>query len=69
MTTIVRNSIRAGIEELAPSYFALVMATGIVSVAANLLQMRWIAFGLFYINIVAYIVLWILTLTRLIFFS
>ncbi len=67
-TTTVRNPIRAGIEELAPSYFAMVMATGIVSIAANLLQMRWIAFGLFYINIVAYIILWILTLARLIFF-
>ena len=67
-TTTVRNPIRAGIEGLAPSYFAMVMATGIVSIAANLLQMRWIAFGLFYINIIAYIVLWILTLARLIFF-
>src|SRR5574337_802680 len=67
-TTMAQNPIRAGIEGLAPSYFAMVMATGIVSIAANLLQMRWIAFGLFYINIVAYIVLWILTLARLIFF-
>lgn len=67
-TTINRNPIWAGVDGLAPSYFALVMATGIVSIAANLLQMRWIAFGLFYLNIVLYIVLWILTLLRLIFF-
>lgn len=67
-TTPVQNSIWKGIEELAPSYFAMVMATGIVSIAANLLQMKWIAFALFYINIVVYIVLWILTLARLIFF-
>ena len=67
-TTTVRNPILRGIEGLAPSYFAMVMATGIVSIAANLLQMRWIALGLFYINIVAYIVLWILTVMRLVFF-
>jgi len=66
--TMVRNPVWRGVEELAPSYFALVMATGIVSIAAHLMQMRWIAFGLFYINIVAYIVLWILTLARLFFF-
>ncbi len=65
-TTTVRNPIWAGIEGLAPSYFAMVMATGIVSIAANLLQMRWIALGLFYFNIVAYAILWILTLIRLI---
>lgn len=68
MTSTNRNPIWAGIEGLAPSYFAMVMATGIVSIAANLLQMRWLAFGLFYFNIAAYIVLWILTLARLIFF-
>lgn len=67
-TTTVRNTIWAGIENLAPSYFAMVMATGILSIAANLLQMKWIAFPLFYFNIAAYIVLWILTLARLVFF-
>lgn len=68
MTTTNRNPIWAGIEGLAPSYFAMVMATGIISIAANLLRMKWVAFGLFYINILAYIILWILTLARLIFF-
>ena len=67
-TATVRNSIWAGIEELAPSYFAMVMATGIISIAANLLHMVWIAFTLFYINIAVYFVLWALTLARLIFF-
>lgn len=67
-TTTVQNPIWAGIEDLAPGYFAMVMATGIISIAVNLLQMKWIAFTLFYINIVAYGVLWVLTLVRLIFF-
>lgn len=68
MTTTVRNPIRAGIEDLAPGYFSMVMATGIISIAANLLQMKWIAFALFYITIGAYLLLWMLTLGRLIFF-
>ena len=50
---------------LFPGYFALVMATGIVSVAAHLLGMSWIAYGLLAVNVVAYVVLWLLTLWRL----
>jgi tellurite resistance protein TehA-like permease len=64
-STTMRESILNGIENLHPAYFSLVMATGIVSIACHLLQMNWIAFLLFYINIVAYIVLWLLTLIRL----
>ncbi len=53
---------------LAPAYFGLVMATGIVSVAA--LQRGWptLAQGLFYLNIVQYLVLWLLYLGRLLLF-
>jgi tellurite resistance protein TehA-like permease len=50
---------------LFPGYFALVMATGIVSIAASLLGMAWIAYGLLVVNAVAYVVLWLLTLWRL----
>src|SRR5512136_1159033 len=50
---------------LFPGYFALVMATGIVSLAAHFLGMQWIAQTLFGINVVAYLVLWALTLARL----
>ena len=50
---------------LFPGYFALVMATGIVSVAAHLLGMPWIAYSLLAVNAVAYVVLWMLTLWRL----
>jgi tellurite resistance protein TehA-like permease len=48
-----------------PAYFALVMATGIVSVACFLLGLHVIAEILLPINVVAYVVLWALTLTRL----
>lgn len=47
------------------SYFALVMATGIVSIATELMQMTKLSWVLFRINQVAYGVLWVLTLARL----
>jgi tellurite resistance protein TehA-like permease len=50
---------------LFPGYFALVMATGIVSIATHLLKMEIVAWSLFQINKVAYGVLWLLTLARL----
>ena len=52
--------------ELFPGYFALVMATGIISIAADLLEMRTLAVGLLALNIVIYFVLWLLLLIRLI---
>ena len=52
------------IANLFPGYFALVMATGIVSIAAYLLEMRAVAWGLFVFNLGAYLVLWGLTLIR-----
>lgn len=55
----------SGLRGLHPAYFALVMATGIVSLAGHLLGMRALAWGLFVFNIVAYIALWGLTLARL----
>jgi len=54
-----------------PAYFGMVMATGIVSIAASLLADEWgaalrrIAQALFYVNIVAYSVQWGLTILRL----
>ncbi len=56
-----------GLRGLHPAYFALVMATGIVSIAGDLLGMPQLAWGLFVFNIVAYITLWGLTLARLAF--
>lgn len=56
------------IHHLNPGYFSLVMATGIVSIAAYYLDFNKIAYGLFKINIVAYGALWVLTLGRIVFF-
>lgn len=49
---------------LFPGYFALVMATGIVSIAASLLEMYIIAGGLLWINMAAYGVLCTLLVVR-----
>lgn len=60
--------LRKNIETLNPAYFAMVMATGIVSVAAHLLGLRVIAIALLWINPVALLILVSLTAVRLIFF-
>ena len=49
-----------------PSYFALVMATGIVSVGAHLLDVEAVAIALYAFNIAAYIGLWALTIVRIV---
>lgn len=61
----MRQTIEQGIANLYPGYFALVMATGIVSIAAYLEGMALIAWALFVINIAIYGFLWLITLTRL----
>lgn len=66
---IRRMNIRSGIADLSPGYFALVMATGIVSIAAHIYGLKWIAYGLLYFNIVAYLWLFALSILRLIFFT
>lgn len=57
-----------GVQDLSPGYFAMVMATGIVSLACQLLGMPVIAQALFSFNVVAYGILCLLTLGRLICF-
>ncbi|MBI4495097.1 MAG: tellurite resistance/C4-dicarboxylate transporter family protein [Chloroflexi bacterium] len=57
-------AIREEVRGFPPAYFALVMATGIVSIAANLLDMWPIAVVLFWLNVVAYVLLWLLNLLR-----
>ena len=54
------------IADLFPGYFALVMATGIVSIAAHLMQMPRIAAALVAVNIICYAVLGLLLLARLV---
>jgi tellurite resistance protein TehA-like permease len=53
---------------LFPGYFAVVMATGIISIAAHLLQMRTVALALLVVNVVAYVILWALLGARLLLF-
>ena len=55
-----------GIRTLHPAYFALVMATGIVSIAAKLLGMPVVAQSLLVINVGAFIILWVVTIIRII---
>ena len=55
--------------ELFPGYFALVMATGIVSLAAHALHMPRIAWALLALNLVAYAVLGVLLLVRVVAYS
>lgn len=60
------NKVDEGVKNLASAYFALVMATGIVSIALYMLEMETPAWLLFRINEAAYVILWIITLLRLI---
>lgn len=51
---------RVSIANLSPAYFAMVMATGIISIAADLFSFPLFANILFYLNIIAYLTLCIL---------
>jgi tellurite resistance protein TehA-like permease len=53
------------IQQFPPVYFALVMSTGIISLAAQAQQLDWLADGLFYVNLLAYPVLLALLVLRL----
>ncbi|NEX20688.1 C4-dicarboxylate ABC transporter [Thiorhodococcus mannitoliphagus] len=53
------------IASLPPSSFALVMATGIVSIASETLGLHWLALPLLLVNLVAFAALWVMTLLRL----
>ncbi len=64
-TATPRSRLTNAVATLFPGYFALVMATGIVSIASFLLGMEPIAWALLVINIAAYGILWLLTSARL----
>jgi tellurite resistance protein TehA-like permease len=55
-----------GIRTLHPAYFALVMATGIVSIAAKLMEMNVVAQALLVVNVIAFVSLWLLTIVRIV---
>ncbi len=54
----------ADLAGMSPAYFGLVMATGIVSLAAHLMGLAPVAQALFLLNIVFYAVLWVLAVAR-----
>lgn len=58
----------AGARDLSPAYFALVMATGIVSIAADRTGFHAVAVALLWLNVVQYLTLWFLTGWRLLCF-
>jgi tellurite resistance protein TehA-like permease len=55
-----------GVERLHPAYFALVMATGIVSIACTLLGLAPIGVALLWLNTLFYVVLIALTVLRIV---
>lgn len=65
---MVLSKLRHMVRGLSPAYFAMVMATGIVSLASHLLAMPRLAWALFQLNVAAYVLLWLLTALRLAWF-
>ncbi|HVX85578.1 MAG TPA: tellurite resistance/C4-dicarboxylate transporter family protein [Phycisphaerae bacterium] len=63
--TIAAPPPRATLQTLHPAYFALVMATGIVAIAADLRGMRPVALALFWLNTLFYAALWTLLIARI----
>ena len=59
---------KAVIQQFQPVYFALVMSTGIISLAAQAQQQEALAIALFYFNLVVYPVLLALLVLRLVLF-
>lgn len=55
-------------EDLFSGYFAMVMATGALSIGSYLLGMHMVAKILVGVNVFAYVVLWLLTIIRLIYY-
>ncbi len=66
---VARRALLHGVQQLFPGYFALVMATGIVSLAAYFLGVAAIAWLLFLTTLAAYAVLFLLSCWRLAWYS
>ena len=58
-------TVPGGLADMSPAYFAMVMATGIVAIAAHMHGLRLVARGLFWLNVGAWFVLWALSLLRM----
>lgn len=59
------SALPTGLAGMHPANFALAMATGIISIACQLLGMVLLARGLYALNVVFYATLWILTVVRI----
>ena len=68
MTDAPSNPLSRAAADLFPGYFALVMATGIISIACFFLGMKSISLALLIIGLIGYVVLGLLLLIRLLFF-
>ena len=63
------SPLKAVTKDLSPGYFAMVMATGIVSLAAFMLGMTGLAVALFAGNVAIYLLLVALTVLRIVWFG
>ncbi len=63
-----RRYIGEGLATMHPAYFAMSMATGIVSIACHLLGLRELSTALFWVNLVAYSGVWLATIARVVLF-
>ncbi len=68
-TTSLVAEFRASVRDLSPAYFAMVMATGILSIGVSMLGMRVFGVGLFYLNVGVYVALVMLSALRIAWFA
>ena len=67
--TKLKNIFAQGIRDLSPGYFAMVMSTGIISIAFLKLGFDLIFMVLFLINLVTYAVLISMLIARIVMFT
>lgn len=64
MRTLLHH-MRASVEQLSPGYFSMVMATGILSLAAHLMELALLAMALFVLNWILFAIIGVLALAHL----
>ncbi|MCC7033697.1 MAG: tellurite resistance/C4-dicarboxylate transporter family protein [Acidobacteria bacterium] len=62
----IRRYVDESLASMHPAYFAMSMATGIVSIACHLLGLRELSTVLLWVNVAAYGGVWLATLTRIV---
>ncbi|HRA86446.1 MAG TPA: tellurite resistance/C4-dicarboxylate transporter family protein [Planctomycetaceae bacterium] len=67
--TNAASHVKARLAEMHPAYFALAMATGVVAIACHSFGLHHLAITLSWINLVAYLALWILYIARAVLFG